>query len=413
MRGGLSHLGNKAPVNPVRPPDAAPRPRRPMSRAERRITFLLKTLLLIAVAIYLGVGLLQFLASLKATALLFIAALFFAYLVYPLVRRFNERLPLVWSILLVYVAIVVVGIAIVQLLIPPLIADTQNAVKAFPAVVKNFSQILQDPNNRLIRWLPLDERLYIAEVPQQVAMFLQTNALDTAQKTVTVLLSAVSVVATVVVVPVLAAYMLLDAENIKESFLGLIPAKLHGKTEAIIADLDQVVGGFIRGQLIDGSILGAMLTVMLTFTHVPYALLIGVISGALNFIPYAGALIAFVPAVILALVYNGPGNAVLVAVLIVVIHQIDGNFVAPRVLKDNVGLSPFWIVISILGFSELFGLTGTFLAVPAAAMIRVLREHLLPHAVTREAAATATTAAPPASTLPPRARSPGARPSRE
>ena len=375
-----------------------------MSRAERTITLWLKTLVLIAVGIYLAVGLLQFLASLKATALLFIAALFFAYLVYPLVRRFNERLPLVWSILLVYVAIVIVGIAILQLLVPPLITDAQNAVKAFPGVIKNFSQILENPNTPLIRWLPSEDRLYIAEVPQQIALFLQTNALDTAQKTVTVLLSAVSVVATVVVVPVLAAYMLLDAENIKESFLGLIPAKFHGKTEAIIADLDQVVGGFIRGQLIDGSILGAMLTVMLYATHVPYALLIGVVSGALNFIPYAGALIAFVPAVILALVNNGPGNAVLVAVLIVVIHQIDGNFISPRVLKDNVGLSPFWIVISILGFSELFGLTGTFLAVPAAAMIRVLREHLLPHPVAHAAAAPATTGAPLASTPPPKVR---------
>jgi predicted PurR-regulated permease PerM len=375
-----------------------------MSRAERRITLWLKTLVLIAVGIYLAIGLLQFLASLKATAMLFIAALFFAYLVYPLVRRFNERLPLVWSILIVYVAIVIAGIAIVQLLVPPLVADTQNAVKSFPGVVKHFSLILEDPNNPLIRWVPSDERIYIAEVPQQIAQFLQTNALDTAQKTVTVLLSAVSVVATVVVVPVLAAYMLLDAENIKESFLGLIPMKLHGKAEAIIADMDQVVGGFIRGQLIDGSILGAMLTVMLSLTHVPYALLIGVVSGALNFIPYAGALIAFVPAVILALVYNGPGNAVLVAVLIVVIHQIDGNFISPRVLKDNVGLSPFWIVISILGFSELFGLTGTFLAVPAAAMIRVLREHLLPHPVAREAAAPATTGAPLSSTRPPKVR---------
>jgi predicted PurR-regulated permease PerM len=114
---------------------------------------------------------------------------------------------------------------------------------------------------------------------------------------------------------------------------------------------------------------------------VPYALLIGVVSGALNFIPYAGALIAFVPAVILALTYNGPINALIVAALIVVIHQIDGNFVSPRVLKDNVGLSPFWIVLAILAGSELFGLVGTFLAVPVAAMIRVLREQLLPRPV--------------------------------
>ncbi len=379
-------------VSVSRPPDV-PRPRR-TSRAERRVTFWLKTLALIAVAIYLLVGVLEFLGNVKATAMLFVIALFFAYLVYPLVRRLNERLPLVWSILLVYVAIAIVGAAILQLLIPPLLSDIQSAAKAMPGIVTHLVAFVQDPNNRFTRWIPPNERVYLTTVPEQIIGWVQTNALDTASKTVNVLLSTVSVIATIIVVPVLAAYMLLDAENLKAGFLGLVPAKNQEKAETLIAELDRVVGGFIRGQLIDGSILGAMLTIMLTITHVPYALLIGVVSGALNFIPYAGALIAFIPAVILAFTFGGLGHAVLVAILIFVIHQIDGNFVAPRVLKENVGLSPFWIVISILGGSELFGLPGTFLAVPVAAMIRVLREQLLPRSVPLRAAAPALTKRP-------------------
>ncbi|MBV8750090.1 MAG: AI-2E family transporter [Candidatus Eremiobacteraeota bacterium] len=378
---------------PARPPDV-PRPRRARSRAERRVTFWLKTLALIAVAVYLIVGFLQFLGSVKATALLFVGALFFAYLIFPLVRRLNDRLPLVAAILIVYVGIAVLGAAVLQLLVPPLAADTQAAMKSVPSLVAQYSGILQDPNNPIFRWLPSDERGYLATLPAQIGTFVQTNALGTASKTLTVVLSTFSVLATVVVVPVLAAYMLLDAENIKAGFLGLVPAKHQAKANRISADLDQVVGGFIRGQLIDGSILGAMLTIMLLLMHVPYALLIGVVSGALNFIPYAGALIAFLPAFLLAWTYHGFTNALIVGALIVVIHQIDGNFVAPRVLKDNVGLSPFWIVISILGFSELFGLPGTFLAVPVAAMIRVLRENLLPPPASRAVTAPATTAAP-------------------
>jgi predicted PurR-regulated permease PerM len=372
-----------------------------MSRAERRVTFWLKTLALIAVAIYLLVGFLEFLGNVRATAMLFVIALFFAYLVYPLVRRLNERLPLVVAILLVYVLIAIVGAAILQLLIPPLLADIQGAAKAVPGILSQFLKGASDPNNPLVKRLPVEEQRYLASLPMQIGKFLQTNAFDTASKTLTVLMSTVSVLATAIVVPVLAAYMLLDAENIKAGFLGLIPAKNRLKAEAIIADLDNVVGGFIRGQLIDGSILGAMLTVMLWATGVPYALLIGVVSGALNFIPYAGALIAFIPAVILAFTTYGLGKAVLVAVLIFVIHQIDGNFVAPRVLKENVGLSPFWIIIAILGGSELFGLVGTFLAVPVAAMIRVLREQLLPRPVSTAVAAPALTKAPLEETRPP------------
>jgi predicted PurR-regulated permease PerM len=134
---------------------------------------------------------------------------------------------------------------------------------------------------------------------------------------------------------------------------------------------------------------------MLLATHVPYALLIGVAAGILNFIPYAGAVIGFVPSVLLALAYNGPGSALLVALLFAVIQQIDGNFVAPRVLKENVGLSPLYIILSILLGSEMFGLIGTFLAVPVAAMLRVLREQLLPRPAT-------TVEDPPALTKKPR-----------
>jgi predicted PurR-regulated permease PerM len=123
---------------------------------------------------------------------------------------------------------------------------------------------------------------------------------------------------------------------------------------------------------------------MLTFLHVPYALLIGVAAGILNFIPYAGAIIGFIPSVILALAYNGPTNALIVAILFAVIQQIDGNFIAPRVLKDNVGLSPVYIIVAILAGTELFGIAGTFLAVPVAAMLRVLREELLPAPPTPE-----------------------------
>jgi predicted PurR-regulated permease PerM len=373
-----------------------------MSRAERRVTYWLKTLGLIAVSIYLLVGTLQFLGNIRATAMLVVVSVFFAYLIFPLVRALNVRLPLGWSIVIVYVALVIVGLAVLQLLVPPLVSDTQDAIKTFPAVVTKTSLIVQDPNNAYIRWLPPAERTYIATIPAQVAAFFQTNALDTASKTLTVLLSTVSVLGTAIVVPVLTAYMLLDAENLKAGFLGLLAPKHRAKTEDVIAALDEVVGGFIRGQLIDGSILGAMLTIGLFFTHVPYALLIGVVSGALNFIPYAGALIAFVPAVLLALAYGGVQHAIVVAVVIVIIHQIDGNLISPRVLKDNVGLSPFWIVISILAGSELFGLVGTFLAVPVAAMLRVLREQLLPGPVPRAVAAPGLTPEPLAESRPPK-----------
>jgi predicted PurR-regulated permease PerM len=381
-------------------PDVVKRLRRRLpSRAERRVTFGLKVLALIAVAIYLLVGVLNFFAAIRTTGLLAVGALFLAYLVYPLVRRLNVHLPVIWSIIVVYAFIALVGAFSVTLVAPQIGRDLNSFGHALPGLMSQFQLELINPQNSFIARIPLDDRLYLANLPSQFDTLAKQYGLDTLQKGLPVLLSAASLGAAIVIIPILAAYMLLDASNVRRQILGLFPAKRRAKVHVIIDELDGVIGGFIRGQLIDGAIVGLMIFVMLMATHVPYALLIGIAAGILNFIPYAGAVIGFVPSVILALAYNGPGNALLVALLFAVIQQIDGNFVAPRVLKDNVGLSPLYIILSILVGSELFGLAGTFLAVPVAAMLRVLREQLLPQP-------TPAAEDPPELTKAPRARAP-------
>ncbi len=360
-------------------PEALKRLRRRLpSRSERRITFALKVLATIAIAIYLLVQVLNFFGAIQATGLLIVGALFLAYLIYPLVRRLNEIVPVVWSIIIVYAFGAMMLAFFLTLIVPQITNDLTSFMHTLPQLMVKFQAELTSPTNPLLARIPQSDRLYLAHLPSKFNALVQQYGADTLQKSLPVLLSAVSVVAALVIVPVLAAYMLLDASNVRRQLIGLFPEKRHAKVEAVIDGLDGVVGGFIRGQLIDGAIVGVMIFVMLLATHVPYALLIGVAAGVLNFIPYAGAVIGFVPSVILALAYNGPGNALLVALLFAVIQQIDGNFVAPRVLKENVGLSPLYIILSILIGSELFGLIGTFLAVPVAAMLRVLREQLLP-----------------------------------
>ncbi len=360
-------------------PDVVRRLRRRLpSRNERRVTYALKVLATIAISLYLLTGVLGFFSSIRATGLLIVGALFLAYLIYPLVKRLNEKMPVVVSILVVYAFIALVLAFIVTLVAPQIGTDFTGFMKSFPPVMTRLQTELVNPTNPFIARIPADNRMYLANLPSQFSVLFQQYGADTLSKTVPVLLSAVSVIAALIVVPILAAYMLMDASNVRRQVLGLFPLKRHAKVESVIDGLDGVIGGFIRGQLIDGAIVGVMIFVMLLIMHVPYALLIGVAAGILNFIPYAGSVIGFVPSVILALAYNGPVNALIVAALFAVIQQIDGNFVAPRVLKDNVGLSPLYIILAILIGSEMFGLIGTFLSVPIAAMLRVLREELLP-----------------------------------
>jgi predicted PurR-regulated permease PerM len=402
MRVGLSVAAKRAAMN-VPAARKGPTPRRPITRGERRVTYALKILVVAALGIYLIVGVLNFFAAVRTTGLLVVTSVFFAYLIYPLVKQLNERVSLAWSITVVYIMLTLLLVVTVLLIVPPLVDQSQKLVQQFPGFVATAQAELQSPTNPLLRRVPAASRDYIASLPGQLGTFVQTYGIDAAQKTFTIVLSAVSVVAAIIIVPVLSAYMLIDAGNVRRQVLGLFPPKHRVITEAIVDDLDAVVGGFIRGQLIDGAIVGVMIGVMLTVMHVPYALLIGVAAGILNFIPYAGAVVGFVPSVVIALLVNGPTNALIVAGLFAVIQQIDGNLVAPRVLKDNVGLSPLYIILAILVGTELFGLIGTFLAVPFAAMLRVLREHLIPGPVSEAESPPPLTRKPLRSTQPEKA----------
>jgi predicted PurR-regulated permease PerM len=355
--------------------------RRLPSRNERRFTYALKVLATIAISIYLLVFAVHFLGAIRTTGLLVVGAMLLAYVVYPLVRRLSERLPGIVAILIVYAFIAIVVGSALALVVPALANDLTNFAKTLPDLTMQSQRELIAPHNSLLRRIPESDRLYLANLPSQFNAVVQKYGVDTLQRSLSVVLSTVSIAATLVIIPVLTAYMLLEASDVRRQILGLFAPKHRAKANTMIDELDKVVGGFIRGQLIDGAIVGTMIFVMLMILHVPYALLIGVSAGLLNFIPYAGAVIGFVPSVLLALAYNGPTNALLVAIFFAVIQQIDGNFVAPRVLKDAVGLSPLYIIVSILVGSELFGLVGTFLAVPVAAMLRVLREQLLPQDV--------------------------------
>jgi predicted PurR-regulated permease PerM len=329
-------------------------------------------------------GISMFLVRVQAVMVIAIAAIFLAYVILPLVHWLARRMPIIVAILLVYLMIAIVLALITVFMIPPLIADTATFVRGFPRMIVEIENDIANPGNPLFAWLPAPIRAYLATLPAQLVAFTERYAFAAIHQIATYLVSAVALIATLIVVPILTAYMLMDQENLTRVFLGLFPSRSRPKAKAVLFDLDHVLGGFIRGQMIDAVIVGVMMFIVLTIFHVPYAYLIAVFSGVFQVIPYLGAVVAFFPAVTLALIYNGDGNALAVAIVVVAIHQLDGNVIAPRIMRDSVGLSPLWVIISVLAFTELFGFAGTFVAVPVAAMIRVLKMHFLPAPVEAE-----------------------------
>lgn len=349
-------------------------PPAPSTRARESLT----VLCIAVIALLLAIGLLKFLGALGTSGIVILAGILVAYLILPLVLFLRRFMPAIAAVALTYLAFIALAAAAFFTIVPPLVDQGRELILNSPAIAQRLARDLADPNNKLFSRLPPDVRTYLAGLPSQTLSSISTYGVVVAQRSLGVLLSTLSLVLSLIIVPILAAYFFFETAELRRAALGLVPTAVRPKALAIVNDLSDAIGAFVRGQVADGAIVAVMIATMLWIMHVPYALLIGVAAGFLNLVPYLGAIAGFIPSVLLALGYNGWQNALGVALLFGVIQQIDGTFILPRIMKANVSLSPIVIIVSILVGGALFGVIGTFLAVPVAAMLRVLKIHFAP-----------------------------------
>jgi len=155
-------------------------------------------------------------------------------------------------------------------------------------------------------------------------------------------------------------------------------AKVFGKrditdrTKAVLNKMNKVISGFIRGQLLDSLIVGILNSIGLTLIGLDFAIVIGMMAGACNVIPYFGMYIAMIPAIIVGLLSGNPILALFAALVMIAVQQVDTLVISPRVIGGSVGLHPVFVILSIIIAGNYFGLVGMLLAVPTAAMIKVL-----------------------------------------
>lgn len=340
--------------------------------------FPLRLLIVLIASLLLLLAVLTFLGSLGFAGVIMLAATLIAYLIFPVVRFLNRFVPAIAAIALTYVILLALVVATIITVVPPLIDQARDLIFSLPGLVQRLTTAIANPDNRIFSKLPDAVRSYIVGLPNEAVSLISTYGMVVVRRTFNVLFSAVSLMLSLIIVPVFAAYLLCDTNEMKRATLGFVPERARPKTLAIVADLNDTLGAFVRGQVLDCAIVAVMIAVMLYLMHVPYALLIGVSAGILNLVPYLGSIAGFIPSVALALGYNGWQNALAVAVLFAVIQQIDGSFILPRIMRANVSLSPVVIIASILIGNALFGVVGTFVAVPVAAMLRVLKAHFAP-----------------------------------
>jgi len=175
---------------------------------------------------------------------------------------------------------------------------------------------------------------------------------------------------------IISIYLLLDKEKLLAQLRKICAAVFNEKANALIYDIaldcHKMFKGFIVGKIIDSVIVGIICFVIMSLMGLPYAMLISLIVGITNVIPYVGPFIGAVPGFLLVFISDlekGPMQALLFLVFIFVLQQFDGNVLGPKILGDTIGLSALWVLFSIIFFSGLWGMLGMFIGVPIFAII--------------------------------------------
>ncbi len=179
----------------------------------------------------------------------------------------------------------------------------------------------------------------------------------------------------------LAFYVMKDKEIMvykgKKFFRLFLPHTAHKLFSGLLVDVITVFSGYVRGMLVDVSAIAALVSISLAIIGVPYAGIIGIISGFANFIPYLGSFTAAVLAILSSALTGDIYKVVAATIAVVVIQQIDSYVIVPRALGSSVELSPLLVLLSLSVAGSLFGLVGMIVAVPMTALIKILVERLV------------------------------------
>ena len=192
--------------------------------------------------------------------------------------------------------------------------------------------------------------------------------------------NTLTIVKNILIGLIVMVYLLNMKDLLRRQFRKLLFALFsQKKAKGIIEEMQyvhRVFGGFILGKIIDSIIIGILTFFVLSLMKMPYTLLVSVIVGVTNVIPFFGPFIGAIPCFFLILL-TSPIQSLYFAIAILIIQQIDGNIIGPKVLGDSTGLSSFWVLFSILLFGGLFGFVGMIIAVPFWAVImNALRRYM-------------------------------------
>ena len=273
------------------------------------------------------------------------------------------------------IILIFVIFALIMMIIPELVNSITNVIGYAPDGMSNLENWLKDILNKN----PDLEKLVIGnyqDISERVSDIATTNVLPNVNTYIKNLssgvINALGVLVNIIIGMMVMMYLLnmktTLASQAKKIVYAVAGVKIGNEIVTEARYIKNMFEKFIVGKIIDSIIIGIINYVFMAIIHMPYALLISVVVGVTNVIPFFGPFIGAIPSIILLLLIS-PVTALQFAVWILVLQQVDGNIIGPKILGQTTGLPSFWVLFSILLFGGLFGIVGMIIAVPTWAII--------------------------------------------
>ena len=285
------------------------------------------------------------------------------------------------------VILILVVFALIMMIIPELVNSITNVISYAPSGTQNLEAWLKDILNKNpnLEKLIIGNYLDISERLSDIATTTVLPNVNTYIKNLSSgVINALGVVVNIIIGLMVMMYLLnmktTLASQAKKIVYAVAGVKIGNEIVTEARYIKNMFEKFIVGKIIDSIIIGIINYFFMVIIHMPYALLISVVVGVTNVIPFFGPFIGAIPSIVLLLLVS-PFTALQFAVWILVLQQVDGNIIGPKILGQTTGLPSFWVLFSILLFGGLFGIVGMIIAVPTWAIIyrtiSRLSEHFL------------------------------------
>ena len=277
---------------------------------------------------------------------------------------------------------IIIGI-LIAILVPALITSIVGLVEAMPGYINSFVKWIEDMGFADSTVAVMIGNA-ITSLTSELQLWAQTEILPFVQEYLGQITSGVLAVLKVILNFFVGIIVVVYVMSIQETLTGqckkiiyaIFPAKKGNVIIDTVRKSHEIFGGFVTGKIIDSAIIGVIAYIGCMILQMPSALLVSFIIGITNVIPFFGPFIGAVPTILLVLIQS-PIHALYLAIFILVLQQVDGNIIGPKILGDSTGLSAFWILTSITIAGGLFGFFGMLLGVPVFAVIYYIVQQIV------------------------------------